>query len=51
LTESLFGLLFTVGFIPGTVAGYYTYVALSSRAAGLVKRTRATSRLSGGGGF
>lgn len=40
---SLFGLLFTVGFIPGTVAGYYTYVALSSRAAGLVKRTRATS--------
>lgn len=30
---SLFGITFTMGFIPGTIAGYYTYVALSSRAA------------------
>ncbi|AEA12456.1 hypothetical protein TUZN_0974 [Thermoproteus uzoniensis 768-20] len=30
---SLFGLLFTLGFIPGTIAGYYAYVFLSSRAA------------------
>ncbi len=42
---SLFGLLFTLGFIPGTVAGYYTYVALSSRAASLVKRPKATSSI------
>jgi len=42
---SLFGLLFTIGFIPGTVAGYYTYVALSSRAASLVKRPKATSSM------
>ncbi|MDT7970001.1 MAG: YeeE/YedE thiosulfate transporter family protein [Vulcanisaeta sp.] len=42
---SLFGLLFTVGFIPGTVAGYYTYVALSSKAASLVKRPKAASSI------
>lgn len=30
---SLFGLFFTLGFIPGTIAGYYAYVFLSSSAA------------------
>ena len=39
---SLFGLLFTLGFIPGTIAGYYAYVYLSSLAARRVKMTRIT---------
>jgi len=34
---SLFGLLFTMGIIPGSVAGYYAYVYLSSAAAGRAK--------------
>ena len=38
---SLFGLLFTLGFIPGTIAGYYAYVFLSSKAA----RRAGTSRI------
>ena len=34
---SLFGLSFTLGFIPGTIAGYYAYVSLSSLASRMVK--------------
>lgn len=31
---SIFGLVFTIGIIPGTIAGYYTYLALSGKASG-----------------
>jgi len=34
---SIFGLIFTVGFIPGTIAGYYAYVNLSSWASSIKK--------------
>ncbi|MGC9134775.1 YeeE/YedE family protein [Caldisphaera sp.] len=36
---SIFGLIFTVGFIPGTIAGYYAYVNLSSWAASLKRNS------------
>lgn len=36
---SLFGLVFAAGIIPGSIAGYYAYMALSSRASSLSKRT------------
>ena len=39
---SLLGLFFTLGFIPGTIAGYYAYVYLSSLAARRVKMTKIT---------
>ncbi len=42
---SLFGLVFTLGFIPGTVAGYYAYVALSSAAARRVQAARQLSTI------
>ncbi|ADL19708.1 hypothetical protein ASAC_1303 [Acidilobus saccharovorans 345-15] len=42
---SLFGLVFTVGFIPGTIAGYYAYVAMSSAAARRVKTIRQLSSI------
>ena len=48
---SLFGLIFTIGIIPGSVAGYYTYMALSSRASSLSGRKtgrRSRSAISGG---
>ena len=41
---SLFGLVFTLGFIPGTIAGYYAYVGLSSWAASLKRSAVSSSR-------
>ncbi|MGC9209950.1 MAG: YeeE/YedE thiosulfate transporter family protein [Acidilobus sp.] len=40
---SLFGLVFTLGFIPGTIARYYAYVTLSSAAARRVRSVRTTT--------
>ncbi|WP_048816644.1 YeeE/YedE thiosulfate transporter family protein [Caldisphaera lagunensis] len=40
---SIFGVIFTIGMIPGTIAGYYTYVNLSSWASSLKKSKNVSS--------
>jgi hypothetical protein len=49
---SLFGIVFAAGIIPGSIAGYYAYMALSSRASSLSKqKTAGTNATPGGAGM